>query len=142
MDGAGDIPVDQEAAMFTRKQKTPPPIRIGPRHYSLEIAADTFERAMRYDSAQALAMTTAIPLSAGTMLAGVANYFGQLGFDAVVLGLTFATLGLFAIALVRTHKRAEMLEETMFQGAVDSLHRREAHTLGAFERIRRLAVRS
>lgn len=128
--------------MFKSKQKATPPIRIGPRHYSLEIAADVFERAMKYDGAQSLAMSAAIALSAGTMLAGTANYFGQLGLDAVVLGLTFATLGLFAIALFRTHQRAEMLEQTMFQGAVDSLHRREAHTLGAFERIRRLAVRS
>lgn len=125
--------------MFNRKKAAPPPIRLGPRHYSLEIAADSFERAMEYDSTQALSMSAAIGLSAVTMLAGIANYFGGIGIDGVVLGLTFATLGLFVIALLRTHMRAEMLERTMFQGAVDSLHRHEAHTLGAFDRLRRLA---
>ena len=125
--------------MFKRKPTTPPPIRFGPRHYSLEIAAETFERAMQNDSAQIVTMSTAIALSAATILVGLANYVGRLGLDGIVLGLTAGALGLFAISLVRAHMRAEMLEETMFQGAVDSLHRREAQTLGALDRLRRLA---
>lgn len=112
------------------------------RHYSLEIRAADFERAMRFDQAGAAAMIGALSLTAATVFVGAANCGGELGLDRIVFALAAVSLGMFAFALVRAYNRADSLERTMFQGAVDSLHRREAHTLGAFERIRRLSIRS
>ena len=113
----------------------------GIRSYSLEIGAADFEKAMAYDQRGAAANVGALSLTVTTIFVGIANIGGQLGLDPVVFALAVGSLGLFAVALVRAHNRADSLERTMFQAAVDSLHRREAHTLGTFERILRLAQR-
>lgn len=129
-------------AMQKKAKVTPAYPPYGIRHYCLEIGADDFERAMQSDQTGAVAMIGALSLTTATVFTGVANVGGQLGLEHVVFGLAVGSLGLFALALVRAHKRADSLERAMFQAAVDSLHRREAHTLGAFDRIRRLAMRS